>query len=438
MNISSHWRQWKPAIVLAGLFLVCWWLPTESPRFHNGLIEAFALTQWYVREHVLLCLLPALFIAGAIASFISQGSVMKYLGAGANRLTAYGVASISGTILAVCSCTVLPLFGGIYRMGAGIGPATAFLYAGPAISALAIVMSAKVLGLELGLARGIAAIVFSLMIGLIMTTLFRRDEKSREVMAMQCPEDKDLRPLSQTAAFFAVLVSILVFANWARSDQPLFNSIFLWKWPIVSFATVLLLIMLGRWFGASWPKIIIVASAITLAATLFTNNPQIPFAVGMAGLTWLTASSPNEGPSTELREWWLETWNFTRLVTPLLLAGVFIAGLLLGRPGQEAWIPSHWIASALGGDGVAPILFASVAGALMYFATLTEIPIVEALQGSGMGQGAALALLLAGPALSLPNMLVIHSIIGWKKTLSYVTLVIIFSTLAGVIIGPYI
>jgi uncharacterized membrane protein YraQ (UPF0718 family) len=430
-HLSQHKHEWKWASLLTLVFLVIWNLPVESLRFQAGIHEALALTHWYAREHVILCLLPAFFIAGSITAFLRQGAVMKYLGAGANRLAAYGVASVSGTILAVCSCTVLPLFAGIYRMGAGLGPATAFLYSGPAISALAMVMSAKVLGIEMGLARGIGAIVFSIMIGLIMAVLFRKDESQRNKVAMQIPEEQPTQPLWQTASFLATQVVILIFANWGPSDQPFFAAIFIWKWKIVAASALILAIMLDQWFNGSRFKIITVGIIVAIPSILLPAQPAIPFSLSLIGLVWVIA-----GTKHETGEWWRQTWSFTKQVMPLLLAGVFIAGLLLGRPDHEAWIPSDWVNSVLGGDGILPVFYASLAGSLMYFATLTEIPIVEGLQGAGMSQGAALALLLAGPALSLPNMLVIRSIIGSKKTFTYIGLVVLFSTLAGWLIGP--
>ena len=362
---------------------------------------------------------------------MQQGSVLQFLGAGANRIVAYGVAAVSGTVLAVCSCTVLPLFAGIYRMGAGLGPATAFLYAGPAISALAIVMSAKVLGAEMGLARGISAVVFSIIIGLLMALIFRRDEKKRTAKAAQLPEGGPARPLWQTGLFFASQVSILVFANWGASEHPFFAAVFQWKWIIVAASALGLAVMLGTWFGAPRLRLMVLGALVTTATLIRPELPIVPFTVALIGLVWVTAGAPGEAG-----EWWRQTWSFTKQVMPLLLAGVFVAGLLLGRPGHEGWIPSAWVASAVGGDGWIPAFWASLAGALMYFATLTEIPIVEGLQGSGMGSGAALALLLAGPALSLPNMLVIRTVLGTRKTLVYVALVVAFSTIAGRMLSP--
>ena len=170
MNLKN---EWKALAVMIALFLGFFYLPIGLPRFDNALMESLYLAKWYAREHVVLCLVPAFFIAGAIAVFISQAAVMKYLGARADKVLAYGVASVSGTILAVCSCTVLPLFSGIYRMGAGLGPATAFLYSGPAINVLAIILTARILGFELGIARAVGAVFFSIIIGLFMHAIFR-------------------------------------------------------------------------------------------------------------------------------------------------------------------------------------------------------------------------------------------------------------------------
>jgi len=431
MPTDTQRIEWKKAATLGLIFLVIWWLPVDSPRFQHGITGALSLTKWYAREHVVFCLLPAFFIAGAIASLVNQGSVMKYLGAGAKRTAAYAVASISGTILAVCSCTVLPLFAGIHRMGAGLGPATTFLYAGPAISVLAIVMSTKVLGVELGLARGIAAIVFSIVIGLLMALIFRKSESARSAAHTQLPPDPDARPASHSATLVALLVVLLILANWAPSDHPFFASVFRLKWWGVAASGAALAWLLGAWFAASKPRLIVAAAAVAGTALIFPASPIIPFSIGLAALVWITADQPGA-----LSDWWRQTWSFTKQVTPLLLAGVFIAGLLLGTPESEGWIPSQWVAALVGGEGVLPILGAAVAGSLMYFATLTEIPIVDGLQSAGMSQGAALALLLAGPALSLPNMLVIRSVIGTTKTLTYVALVVAFSTLAGCLAAP--
>ena len=414
--------------LLAVVFTAAYFLPVGQPRFDRAVTEALELTKWYAREHVVLCLLPAFWIAGAIAAFVSQASVMRFLGPKAPKPLAYGVGSVSGTILAVCSCTVLPLFSGIYRMGAGIGPATAFLYSGPAINALAIVMTAKVLGVQLGLARGVGAVMFSIVIGLAMAFIFRGEEKAKAAAAFALPEPVAGRPLSQTAAFFAVLVGILVFANWGAASQTtgFFAAVFSVKWVITSVLGGVLALLLWRWFQLDPKRIAVVIAATVAVAAALPGHPTWPFLVATLGLAWLTA-----GREDEAGEWFNQSWSYTKQIVPLLLGGVLVAGFLLGRPGHEALIPSSWISNLVGGNSIGANLFASVSGAFMYFATLTEVPILQGLIGSGMGSGPALALLLAGPALSLPAMLVLHSILGLKKTVTYVSLVIVMATITG-------
>ena len=215
-----NWKdEWKPLALIAGAFLICFYLPVGSQRFDNAVMEALQLVKWYAREHVLLCLVPAFFIAGAISVFVSQASVMKYLGARANKVVAYGVASVSGSVLAVCSCTVLPLFAGIYKMGAGLGPASAFLYSGPAINVLAIILTARILGMEIGIARAVGAVAFSVIIGLLMHLIFHKEEIAKVNAQMAMPEPEVKRPLWQTTVYFALMVAILVFANWGKPDM---------------------------------------------------------------------------------------------------------------------------------------------------------------------------------------------------------------------------
>ena len=429
-------REWKPLAVIAVVFLASYYLPIDwirgSLRLRNAFWESIHLVHWYAREHVLLCLLPAFFIAGAIGVFVSQASVMRYLGAKARRALAYGVASVSGTILAVCSCTVLPLFAGIYRRGAGLGPATTFLYSGPAINVLAIVLTMRVLGLELGLARAVGAILFSVVIGLLMHLLFRREEEERAAAQAEMPETDDGRPLHRTALYFGSMVAVLVFANWGEPSGPggFWHAIFTVKWILTGLSAALLALFLALWFGVGWRRIAIAALPPAMLALLAPERPQIAFAAGVVSLSVLTV---REGG--EMGEWFDSSWGFAKQILPLLFWGVLIAGALLGRPGHEGLIPSAWVARAVGGNSVPSNLFASVAGAFMYFATLTEVPILEGLIGAGMGKGPALALLLAGPALSLPNMLVIRSIMGTKKTVAFVSLVVVMATVSGMIYG---
>ncbi|HPD31481.1 MAG TPA: permease [Phycisphaerae bacterium] len=431
------------------VFAACFAMPVDWPRFSKAVFEALALTKWYAQEHVLLCLIPAFFIAGAIAVFVSQASVMKYLGPKAPKVLAYGVASVSGTILAVCSCTVLPLFAGIWRMGAGLGPATAFLYSGPAINVLAIILTARILGLEIGIARTVGAILFSIVIGLIMHLIYRREETAKADAAIAMPEPQVDRPLWQNVLYFGAMVGILVFANWGKPDvtSGFWHGVWSGKWLITSVFAVALALILGVWFNIKWWKLAAVAAA-TVAAWLVSTSwiapaihasagghhlpweAMIPFAVAVVGLSVILAG--RDDPSGE---WFYQSWTFTKQITPLLLFGVLVAGFLLGRPGEEGMIPDAWVARLVGGNSLWANFFAAIVGAFMYFATLTEVPILRGLMGSGMGKGPALALLLAGPALSLPNMLVIRSIMGTQKTIVFVSLVVVMATISGMVFG---
>jgi hypothetical protein len=428
-----NWHdEWKKLAWIAGLFLLFFYLPVGWERFDRAVLEALHLTKWYAREHVLLCLIPAFFIAGAIAVFVSQASVMKYLGAGANQVLAYGVASVSGTILAVCSCTVLPLFAGIYRMGAGLGPAAAFLYSGPAINVLSIVLTARVLGLELGIARAVGAIGFSVVIGVLMQLIFHKEEAAKAAARMVLPDEEVSRPLWQTALYFASMVGILVFANWGKPEESvgLWAAIYHAKWTVTALCAAGLGIMLILWFKLAWWKVSLTAMPVAALAVLFPEQPLLAFTAGTVGLSAFTSMDKGE-----TGDWFASSWDFAKQILPLLLFGVLIAGLLLGRVGQEGLIPSAWIAQAVGGNSLGANFFASFAGAFMYFATLTEVPILQGLLGSGMGKGPALALLLAGPALSLPSMLVIRTVLGTKKTAVFVSLVIVMATVSGVLFG---
>ncbi len=432
-----NWKgQWKALALIVGGFLAFFYLPVEALRgalpAPGPLWESLHLARWYAREHVLLCLVPAFFIAGAIAVFVSQGSVMKYLGARANKVLAYGVASVSGTVLAVCSCTVLPLFAGIHRMGAGLGPATTFLYSGPAINVLAVILTARVLGLQMGVARAVGAIVFSLAIGLLMHLIFRKAEEERTAKAAELPVPEEGRPLWQTGLYFAVMVSILVFANWGRPEEPggLWGLLYSMKWFLTGGASVALGLILVAWFGLRWWETLLAAIPVAAMVALFPAEPMIPFGAGVMALSVLL--NRQEG---EPRAWLDSSWGFAKQILPLLLIGVLVAGALLGRPGREGLIPEEWIAGFVGGNSLPANLFASMVGALMYFATLTEVPILQGLIGSGMGKGPALALLLAGPAVSLPNMLVIRSVMGTKRTAVFICLVVVMATASGMIYG---
>ncbi len=428
-----NWKdEWKNLLYIIAAFLVCFYLPIGTERFNNAILEGFYLVKWYAREHVLLCLIPAFFIAGAISVFISQASVIRYLGVQANKVLSYGVAAVSGTILAVCSCTVLPLFAGIYTRGAGLGPACAFLYSGPAINVLAIVLTARVLGLEMGVARIVGAVSFSVIIGLLMHLIFRKEEAAKAQASMVLPTDEKHRPLWQNSIYFASMVGVLVFANWGKPAEPdgLWAAIHGTKWIIASLCAASLGIMLVLWFGVRWWKVAVTALPVAALAWAFPEQPLIAFSAGVLGLSAFTSTDRGDAG-----EWFSTSWDFAKKILPLLLIGVLISGALLGRVGHEGLIPSAWVAAAVGGNSVGANFFAALAGAFMYFATLTEVPILQGLIGSGMGKGPALALLLAGPALSLPSMLVIRSVMGTKKTVVFVGLVVVLSTLAGMLYG---
>jgi hypothetical protein len=485
-------------------------------RFTGGIMEALHLAKWYAREHVLPCLVPAFFIAGAIGVFISQASVMKYLGAKANKVLAYGVASVSGSVLAVCSCTVLPLFAGIWRMGAGLGPATAFLYSGPAINVLAIILTARILGMELGIARAVGAVSFSVIIGLIMHFIYRKEELAKADGQLGMPEPEVCRPLWKNAVFFFVMVAILVFANWGAPNEFYFTTVdgeqfrgeivqapfdpeepgaaytirvedpefgqmremqvetaalakrtavggvwsTIWRnrWLVTSAFGAGFALALIFWFSVAWWKVVLAAiPPAVLALALPTQGLWVllPFSAAVVGLSVILESSKGEG-----EEWFSATWAFAKQILPLLFFGVLIAGFLLGRPGHPGLIPSKYVEMLVGDSpetmlaitgwgggafesfahGVWPLwtnFFASVFGAFMYFATLTEVPILQGLIGAGMGKGPALALLLAGPALSLPNMLVIRSIMGTQKTVVFCSLVVVMATISGMIFGAF-
>ncbi len=428
------WKeQYKSFLWITGFFLFAYFLPIENNTFRDAIIDAFALAKWYAQEHVLLCLVPAFFIAGVIAVFISQASVVKHFGAKAKKWKAYLIASVSGTILAVCSCTVLPLFSSIHKRGAGLGPAIAFLYSGPAINILAIILTARILGIELGIARVIGAVLFSVMIGLIMAFLYRKEEKEKANAQFAMPEIEEARPIWQTALHFFILVAILVFVNWGKPIETDGFWYFMYanKWFITSLFGIGFAISMIYVIGVKKLYVLLGVLAVIISAIFFYHTPTVPFVIGVVATT--LALTFTEG---EANQWLGETWGFTKQIMPLLAAGVLVAGFLLGSAeGNGGIIPKDWIYTLVGGNSLFSNFFASITGAFMYFATLTEIPILQGLINNGMGKGPALALLLAGPALSLPNMLVIRGVIGTQKTIVYVTLVIIMATISGLIYG---
>ena len=429
-------RELRLFVLIAGVFLFAYFVPFSHLTVRNALFEALAMLQEYAREHVLLCLVPAFFIAGAIAVFISQASVIKYLGGQAKKVVAYGVASVSGAILAVCSCTVLPLFAGIYKRGAGLGPAVAFLYSGPAINILAIILTGRILGIEFGLARALGAILFSVVIGLVMHVLFRKEEREKQQTAMAVPEEAQARPLWETALYVAVMIAFLVFVNWGKPGSVAVETT-AGETIIATRAGETAETLLYKLAGGE--TILSLSKAeirqISYAPSVYTSIYHNRFYIAAGFLAVLLVLLGVWFTKPEIKSWGGSTWFYAKLILPYLFGGVLIAGFLLGRSGHDALIPVEWISRLVGGNSWAANAFASIAGAFMYFATLTELPILQGLQGAGMGDGPALALLLAGPALSLPNMLVIRKVLGTKKTLAYITLVCIAATVTGKLFG---
>lgn len=439
-------KELKTLLRIVAVFAALFFLPTGSERFMTAVGATLDLARWYAREHVVLCLLPAFFIAGVIAVFVSQGSVLKYFGANAKRWLSYSVAAVSGGILAVCSCTILPLFTSIYKRGAGLGPAVAFLYSGPAVSILSIILTTRILGIELGVARMIGAVCFSVVIGLAMAFIFRKEEQVKKERQMNIVPPPEKRPARQTALHFLTLVAILVFANWgapAATDTGLWQFVFTYKWYFTAGFGLLLCRSLVRMLKLKLAWVAAAAAATALSAWLATAFiaeaglvPLVPMIVGIAALSVMLLCDKGD---PENREWALSSWGFAKQIMPLLAVGVVTAGFLLGSTHDGETIagivPNRWIEWAVGGNSLRSNFFASFTGAFMYFATLTEVPIVQGLLASGMGKGPALALLLAGPSLSLPNMLVIRGVMGTKKTVVYVVLVVVLATVAGFVYG---
>lgn len=439
-------KELKILFRIVAVFAVVFFLPIGSERFMTAVDATLDLARWYAREHVVLCLLPAFFIAGVIAVFVSQGSVLKYFGANAKKWLSYSVAAVSGGILAVCSCTILPLFTSIYKRGAGLGPAVAFLYSGPAISILSIILTTRILGVELGVARMIGAVCFSVVIGLAMAFIFRKEEQVKKEQQMNIVPPPEKRPMRQTALHFFTLVAILVFANWgapAAADTGLWQFVFTYKWYFTAEFGLLLCWSLVRVLKLKLTWVAAAAAATLLSAWLamafIADAKLVPLVPMIVGITALSVMLLCDKHDAENREWALSSWGFAKQIMPLLAIGVVTAGFLLGstHDGETiaGVIPNRWIEWAVGGNSLLSNFFASFTGAFMYFATLTEVPIIQGLLASGMGKGPALALLLAGPSLSLPNMLVIRGVMGTKKTIVYVVLVIVLATLAGYVYG---
>jgi len=428
---------------LLTIFLIAYFLNFTDGKIQIAIMEAFYMLQWYARNHTLACVVPAMFIAGAIASFLSKEAVLRHLGPKAKKVEAYSVASVSGTVLAVCSCSVLPMFAGIYRVGAGLGPASAFLYSGPAINVMAIFLTARVLGYDLGIARVIGSVCFAVIIGVLMAAIFRKDEEKREAAALQLPDPPPARrSLLQTALFFAAMIGFLVFSDWANPSQTTVEKTdgTHLKVAVLLETTDMLRVQIEEPVGAlkTGMKLTVPKSEITKtdyatpegyewANWIYTHRWYFAFACLAATLAMVGGWFQRD----ELAEWMDQTWGFAKSIVPLLFGGVLVTGFV------GALIPDEAVARWVGGDSITANLVASVIGAMGYFATLTEIPILETLIGLGMGRGPALSLLLAGPALSLPSIAVIYSVIGFRKTAVFVLLTVVMSAAVGMVFGRF-
>ena len=426
-------KQWKILAAFVVVFLTAYFLPLSSVKVTGAILEAFKMLQWYARNHTLACVVPALFIAGAIITFLSKEAVVRHLGPKANKVEAYSVASVSGTVLAVCSCSVLPMFAGIYRVGAGLGPASAFLYAGPAINILAVFLTARVLGFEIGAARAVGAIVFGIIIGLIMAGIFRKDEQQRIDVAAAMPDPpRARRSLWQTVLYFACMMAFLVFSDWYnpgnvvvhKTDGQEIPAVLLQETRdevVVQVDRPVAGLKVGDKITLAKADIAGIEEARSWVMTVYRAKWFLAGVMGLAVLLmvwrWFDRG--------EVVEWMRNTWDFAKLLVPLLFGGVFIVGFL------GALLPSEQVAALVGDNSLKSNAIASVVGCLFYFATLTEIPILQALMEHGMHRGPALALLLAGPALSLPSLLVIRSVIGNKKTAVFTVLVVVMATIVG-------
>ncbi len=459
---------------IIAVFLAAYFLPIANPEIQGAITDAFRMLQWYARYHTLACVVPAMFIAGAIATFLSKEAVLRHLGPKANKIAAYGVASVSGTILSVCSCSVLPMFAGIYRIGAGLGPASAFLCSGPALNVMAIFLTARVLGFQLGVARTVAAIGMSLIVGILMAIIFRKSEEARIVTTMQMPESAPTkRKLWQTALFLATMIAFLVFSDWSNPGTKILT---IDKGAVVTHLdntvgrtkialpeTVRLETSITQQTGGDMKFQI--QNALEGVETL-PSETQAKFQPGdnFLVLTKDVSSVENFVPENyrwsvvvfdyrwticfvlalgilamvwkwfdreEISDWMGQTWSFSKTIIPLLFGGVFVTGFV------AALLPAETVAQWVGGNGLGANFVASLVGSLWYFATLTEIPLLQALLGLKMGKGPALALLLAGPTLSLPSIIVIGRYLGFKKTAVFVGLVVILSTIIGIVFGRF-
>lgn len=429
--------QVKIFAAFVAVFFVAYYLPLANPKVEVAIIEAFKLLQWYARNHTLACVVPALFIAGGIITFLSPASVLRYLGPRANKPVAYTVASVSGTVLAVCSCSVLPMFAGIWKMGAGLGPASAFLYSGPAINILAILLTARVLGFDIGLWRAVGAVAFAFLVGLGMATIFRREERQRvEAPVVDAAPTEGGRPAWQSGLLLASMIGFLIFSDWFNPGDAIVERVdgTAIRGVVLQEMRDEVMVQVQESSGTiragdrlTLPKSDI-ARIVEAKSWVIEVHHIRWWLAGLcaAFLAWMTWRWVERD---ECKEWMHNTWDFAKLLIPLLFGGVFVVGFI------SALLPDKQIGMLVGDNSLQANLAASLVGALFYFATLTEVPITQALMEHGMAKGPALALLLAGPALSLPNMLVLIKVMGTKKTLVFCSLIVVAATIVGTVFG---
>ncbi len=433
-------KEWKIGAAFVAIFLIAYFLPLADAKYSAAIVEAFKLLQWYARNHTLACVVPALFIAGGIITFLSQASVMRYLGPKSNKLAAYSVASVAGTVLAVCSCSVLPMFAGIWKMGAGLGPASAFLYSGPAINILAIFLTARVLGLDIGLWRALGAIGFSFLVGLGMAYLFRREEKEKLEAALQMPDPPASRRRGwQSGLLLACMIGFLVFSDWFNPGDAIVRK---------TDGTVIRGVVLQEMRDEVMMQVQESVGSVRAGDRLVLAKAEIAgidearsWVMDVHHVRWYLAGLMGVAVALMCRRWlepgefgtWMRnTWNFAKLLIPMLFGGVFVVGFI------SALLPDKQIGQFVGDNSLRANFAASLIGALFYFATLTEVPITQALMEHGMAKGPVVALLLAGPALSLPNMLVLGKVMGVKKTAAFCGLIVVMATIAGKMAGQFL
>jgi uncharacterized membrane protein YraQ (UPF0718 family) len=431
----------------------------------------------YLAAHVLLCLLPAFLIAGALSALIPKEAITRYLGRDAPKWISYPASALGGFVLAVCSCTIMPLFASIYKKGAGLGPAITFLFVGPAINILAVSFTGVQIGMDIALARIVLSIMFGIGIGLLMAWFFRADDEAHNQATNGGRAfAQGAKVPARTWVFFALLLSVLLAGtlqvgvltkgyvtftlpgSWANSFQAWLDSLVPPNPSLgieglsvhgVFLIGLLALIAVTAWLGlnnvdegfTTWTYVALGLVSLTLIVASF-KIAAVPggLSVGVTGkliaeviliavVWWMAATAFDV---YDIQEWLWEMWRFVKQIVPLLLVGVFVAGM------ARAIIPATWIETIAGQNTVWANLVGVLFGVFMYFPTLVEVPIAQTFLSLGMHRGPLLAYLLADPELSLQSILITNSVIGRKKTAVYVVLVTIFSTLSGLIFGWFV